>query len=156
MKKRLIIVSSSSRVVGSADRAVAAIDRYDGLLIRSVRKWMREAHIGRDDILIVSPVYGLVRGQDLIEYHRPANGDWRSPKLDARNVEKMNCSALLHIKELITSRNYSEIYVNVGKSLYPIIAGFEKMPHCRVVYARGKGLGPKVAHMRDWMLSSDS
>jgi hypothetical protein len=153
VKKRLIIVSSSSRVVGSADRAVAGIDRYDGLMMRVVRKWMHEAHIGRDDILLVSPIHGLVRGQDPIDYHPPAKGDWRNPELDEPSVEKMNRSALILLRELTTSRNYSEIYVNVGKRLYPIIAGFENMLHCKIVYAKGNGFGPKAAHMRDWMLS---
>ena len=153
MKRRLIVVSASSRVVGPIGEAIPAIDRYDGVLMRTIRKCIREGYVDPRDVLIVSPSLGLVRGSDSVPYHEPVEGSWHSPKLDAVGLGRMNHVALLLLKEIAESQEYSEVYINVGKGLYPIIAGIEKLPPWKIVYASGKGLGPKTAHMRDWMLS---
>ena len=148
-----MIVSASSRVVGSATEDLPAIDRYDGIMAMVLRKYIREGYLCPKDILIVSPALGLVRALDPIPCHEPVEGDYHSPKLDGPALEKMNHAALLLLKKVTESQDYSEVYINVGKRLYPIIAGIEKLLACRIVHATGKGLGPKTAHMRDWILS---
>lgn len=153
MKTRLVIVSASSRIVGPVAEAVPAIDRYDGVLMRIVRKYVREGYIDPRNVLVVSPVLGLVQGMDPVPYHEPVRGDWRRPELDRLTLEKMNHAALLFLKRLTESQRYSDVCICVGKALYPIIAGIENLLTCRIVYASGKGLGPKAASMRDWILS---
>ena len=56
------------------------------------------------------------------------------------------------MKHIAKSRKYSEVYVNVGKELHSIIEGIEGVLSCRIVYAEGNGIGPKVAHMKNWMV----
>jgi hypothetical protein len=148
-----MIVSASSRVVGPITEDVPAIDRYDGIMARIVKKYVREGRLDSRGILIVSPTLGLVRALDPIPYHEPVKGDWRDPRPDEQTLQKMNHAALRLVKKLGESYELSEIYVNVGKRLYPIITGFEKLVACEVVYAKGRGLGPKAAHMKHWILS---
>jgi hypothetical protein len=133
-----------------------AIDRYDGLLVRVIRRAIREGHIDLRDVVIVSPTLGLLRGSDAVPYHKPIGGNWQDLELDTRNLENMNRLALHFLKDLTESSEFSEVYVNVGKKLTPIIAGIEKVVPCKVVYATGCGPGPKAAHMRDWLLARNS
>jgi hypothetical protein len=153
MTRRLLIVSASRRVVGSVSEKMQAIDRYDGLLMRVLRKHVRESRIDARDVLIVSPSLGLVRALDMVPYRAPIQGTWRNFRLDVSSLREMNESALRLLESLTQSSKYSEVYVNVGKKLYPILAGMEKVVHCRILYASGSGMGPKAAHMRDWLLS---
>jgi hypothetical protein len=153
LKTRLMIVSASSRVVGPITEDVPAIDRYDGIMARIVKKYIREGRLDPRGILIVSPALGLVRALDPIPHHEPVQGDWRRPKLDGLTLQNMNRAALLLVKKITECHEFSEVYVNVGKKLYPIIAGIDKLVTCEIVYAKGRGLGPKAAHMRDWIIS---
>jgi hypothetical protein len=154
MKRRLVVVSASSRIIGPDSGEVQAIERYDGVFIRIVRKSIREGYLNQRDVLIVSPVLGLVRGLDPIPLHKPIEGTWHEPRLDRHKLENMNESALRLLKKLIDSGEYSEVYVNVGTRLYPIIAGIDRL-NCRLVYAKGRGLGPKAADMKAWLYSKN-
>jgi hypothetical protein len=132
---------------------VPAIDRYDGIMARILKKYIREGLLDPKDILFVSPVLGLVRALDLVPYHERLKGSWQNLELDRHALEEMNRAALELVKEQMKSQDYSEAYINVGKALYPIIEGIEKLISCEVVHSKGRGPGPKAAHMRDWILS---
>lgn len=144
-----MIVSASSLVKTTA-QAIPAIERYDGVFMRVLRKCVREGLVDPEDILVVSPVLGMIRGLDKLPY-RKAEGSWHDPRINRDHVDRMNRDALLLVKNLVESRRYPEVYVNIGKKLQPIIAGIGDVVHSRIVYAEGSGLGPKAAHMRDWI-----
>jgi len=152
VKRRLIIVSASRRLSSGSSRGIPALQAYDGLFARFVRKYIREGYIKKADVLFVSPVYGLIRGEDPLLPGGILEGDWRHPKVKPTQMRLMNKNALRLLKRLAASVHYSEAYVNVGRELYPIIKGVELALSCKVVFAEGRGIGPKTAHMKEWAL----
>jgi len=140
-------------MTGPISGGTPAIHRYDGTFIRLLRKYIEEGLVDERDVLIVSPTLGLVRALDSIPHHEPTLGGWQSPRLDENKLRVLNRRALELFKEIARTGNYEEVFINVGKKLYPIIEGCEKLLACKIVHATGRGIGPKAAHMKSWILS---
>jgi hypothetical protein len=81
------------------------------------------------------------------------SGEWNKLVLDTSDLTRLRESSLQTLGFTLNNKIYDEIFVNVGKELLKIIEGFEAMlpKTTRVTYARGRGIGPKMAHMRDWI-----
>jgi hypothetical protein len=152
--KKLIIVSGSMRLLKEPDEPIPAIQRFDGVLIRLVKKYSKKL---RDlDICILSPIYGLVKAEEKINYMEPISGNWYKFKINKTKISKLRDSSLSTFKRLMTKQQYNEIYINAGKNLVKIIEGFEEMVprDVKIIYARGCGIGPKMAHMKKWLESN--
>lgn len=151
--KNLIIISGSTRIIKDIPRPIPAIQRFDGVFIRLIRKYLKKA---RDiDILILSPVYGLISGEEKIEYKEPIGENWRKLKFDSNAISRMRESNLRMLRKWLSKRNYAEIYINVGKNMLKLIEGFEQIvpQTTKVTYAQGSGIGPKMTHMKSWIES---
>jgi hypothetical protein len=151
--KKLIIVSGSTRAFREPAYPIPAIQRFDGVFIRLVRKYHKQL---RDfDILILSPVYGLIKAEKKIGFVEPIRGSWRNLNLSESAISKLRETSLSTLQKLLKKKQYEEIYVNVGKSLLRTIEGFDKMvPQAvTITYAQGSGVGPKMAHMKKWIES---
>ncbi len=149
--KKLLIVSSSSRILKEPKEPVQAVKRFDGIMIRSIRNYVNR--LKSVDVLILSPVYGLIPPEKKIPYHEPIGGSW--PKIEfsktqIRIAQKVN---LPTIRNILSQQKYNEIYVNVGKTMLRLIEGFDQFvpKTTKIIYAKGKGIGPKMAHMKKWM-----
>jgi len=55
------------------------------------------------------------------------------------------------VDAFLSNKDYDEIYINVGKSMMPLIEGLEKTVKCKVTFAAGRGLGMKAHHMKQWL-----
>jgi len=151
--KKLIIVSGSTRLLKEPADPIPAIQRFDGVFIRLVRKYHKQL---RDfDILILSPIYGLVKAEEKIGFIEPIQGSWRDLNLNENEISKLRESSLSTLQKLLKRKQYDEIYVNVGRSLLKTIEGFDKtVPQAvKITYAEGPGIGPKMAHMKNWIES---
>ncbi|MGF3573674.1 MAG: hypothetical protein ACQXXG_09700 [Candidatus Bathyarchaeia archaeon] len=151
--KKLIIISGSIRLLKEPTEPIPAIQRFDGVFIRLVRKYHKQL---RDfDILILSPTYGLIKAEEKIGFTEPIRGSWRDLNLNENEISKLRESSLSTLQKLLKKKQYDEIYVNVGKSLLKTIEGFDKtVPQTiRITYAQGPGIGPKMAHMKNWIES---
>jgi hypothetical protein len=151
--RNLIIVSGSARVAREPAEPVPALQRFDGIFTRLIRKYHKQ--LRGFDILIVSPIYGLVTAEQKIGFRQPVNGSWRDPLLADKDVSRLRESSLLTLRNILARQQYDEIYVNVGKNMLRIIDGFEKMAprRTRITYAEGPGIGPKLTHMKKWIES---
>jgi hypothetical protein len=151
--RRLIILSGSTRVFKEPVDPIPAIQRFDGVLIRLVRKYHKQL---RDfDILILSPVYGLIKAEEKIGFIEPIQGSWRKLNLSEGEISKLREASLSTLQKLLKKKQYDEIYINVGRNLLKTIEGFDKIvpQTVRITYAQGPGIGPKMAHMKNWIES---
>lgn len=151
--KKLIIVAGSPRIRKEPANPIPAIQRFDGVFIRLVRKYSK--HLRDFDVLILSPVYGLIKAEQKIGFKEPIRGSWRDLDLSKDDISELRESSLSTLQKLLTRREYNEIYVNVGKSMLKVIEGFEKtVPQStKITYSQGPGIGPKMAHMKNWIES---
>jgi hypothetical protein len=128
---------------------IPAIERFDGVYFRTIRKYIREGRMKNTDVLILSEKDGLVRSDQKLPYRKPA-GKIGVLTLGPTEVE----SARLKNLEMLTGilNDYSEIFINVGRQYLKLIDGFEEYTKAKVTYAKGR-FGEKAAHMRDWISS---
>jgi hypothetical protein len=129
-----------------------SIERYDGLFVKLVRKYVREKFLDVRDILILSPTLGLVQGLGHLGNIAAPGEDWHNPHIDALRLRELNQKAMRLLEEVAKSAKFSEAYVNVGRNLLPIVEGIDKVLPCKIVYAEGRGIGSKAAHMKRWIL----
>ena len=149
--RKLLIISGSPRVLRNPVQPIPAIQRFDGIITRTVKKYYEQ--ISNIDVLIVSPVYGLIKAEEKISFKEPACGNWHKLKLSKEHVSYLKERNLSILQNLLQRRKYDEIYVNVGKNLLKIIEGFDKVVprSTKITYAEGSGIGPKMAHMKKWI-----
>jgi hypothetical protein len=153
MKRRLLIVSASVRTTSGFEK-LRAIELFDGIFARAVRKYIREGFIDRRDVFFVSPTLGLIRGTEPLDLGHTINTEnWHKPKImiDKEDLLRLNDRALSVLREAAGKTEYVEAYVNVGKSLTQIINGIDTVLRCPIIYAHGRGIGPKTAHMKAWV-----
>lgn len=143
-------MATSYRLDEQIKEPIPAIERYDGVYFRTLRKYLREGKLSDTDILIVSEKYGLIWSEDKIPIVKP-HGRMGSLSLDEKAIEKLRQENLEKLKKI--TKKYSEIYVNIGREYMRLIKGFEKFTSCKIVYASGS-LGVKAAHMKEWILSA--
>jgi hypothetical protein len=149
-----MIVSGSTRLLKEPKEPIPAIQRFDGVFVRLVRKYYEK--LRTIDVCILSPIYGLVRAEEKIGYRAPIHGKWYKFEIDENKIQELRKSTLLTLKTLINEQQYSEIYINVGRNMLKIIEDFDKIipKDIKVVYAHGNGLGQKIAHMKRWLESN--
>ena len=150
-KRKLIIVSASSRLKKEPAEPAPAIERYDGVYFRILRKYLREGKLSDADILVISEKCSLMPADNKIPYHEPHPGPWGSLSVKKETISKLKEKNLEKLKKIVDQ--YCEIYVNVGRGYKKLIEGFENFITCKITYAAGRGLGPKALHMKEWILS---
>lgn len=144
MKRYLLILSCSQRKRRDPG-LLPAIERYDGVNFRVLRKLKREdVWLDNLDVLIISAKYGLLKDSDDIEYYEQKMTRERAIELQD-SVNRKLC-AILRDKE------YQEIFVNLGKSYLPVLGNGEALADRKVIYASG-GIGRKMAQMREWIVT---
>lgn len=149
--KKLLIVSGSSRILKEPKEPVQAVKRFDGIMIRSIRNYVDK--LKNVDILILSPIYGLISPEKKISYHEPIGGSWPKIEFSKGQIIAAKKVNLPTIRKILSKQEYDEIYVNVGKTMLQLIEGFEQIvpKPTKITYAEGRGIGPKVAHMKNWI-----
>ena len=149
---RAIIVAASQRRKQDPKNPIPAIDRFNGVYFRILRKYLREGKLPNTDILIVSQDFGLLKAQDKIPYREPAE----TLSLDKETTERLRKSNLESLENIFGAREYTEVYVNVGKVFSKLIEGFQSLTTAKIIYAAGPGLGPKAQHMKEYILALDA
>ena len=147
--KKLVILTTSVRLDEETKEPIPALERYNGVYFRVLKKYLREGRFRDTDILIVSEKYGLIWSDDKIPLYE-IHGKMGSLTLDEKAIEKLRQENLKKLEKILD--RYSEIYVNVGKEYMKLIKGFEKLASGRIIHAKGS-LGAKATHMKQWILS---
>jgi hypothetical protein len=154
--RKLVIVSGSIRVLKTPTQPIPAIERINGVFVGQIRKYYN--HFRNTDVLILSPIYGLVAAKEKIAFKEPSGTKWYDFDVSP-DEEKRNREANLKILQNLLSKNqYNEIYLNVGKNMLRLIPKIEEIvpKSTSVVYSMGAGIGPKMAHMKKWIMSTIS
>ena len=123
-----------------------AIERYDGVHFRVLRKAQREGYWPANlDALIVSAKYGLLELHTASEHY-----DLRMTLKQAMQIRPL---VLPVLTERIKSMTYAEIFLNVGRAYQVSLKGWNEglSRDTTVVYATG-GIGQRARQMRSWLI----
>ena len=144
MKHYLLILSCSQRKRRDPG-LLPAIERYDGVNFRVLRKLKREdVWLDNLDVLIISAKYGLLKDSDDIEHYEQKMTKERAIKLRDSVSEKL-CT-------ILKDKEYREIFVNLGKSYLPVLGNGQAFADTEIIYASG-GIGHKAAQMKEWIIA---
>jgi hypothetical protein len=140
----LLIVTCSQRKRSTPD-LLPAIERYDGVYFRVLRKARREGYWPEHlDVLIVSAKYGLLDLDIAIE-----NYDLRMTLKQAMQLKPLVAPILA---EQVESRTYAEVFLNVSKIYCMVLKGWNVRlsSDTTVIYASGR-IGQRARQMRNWL-----
>lgn len=129
----------------SASGPVAALDLYDGVHFKVLRKAIREdACRPNVDVLILSARYGLIDASSLIESY--------DQRMTASRSEEMRPQVSRELAEHVGCRDYLEIFLNLGKTYLQAVTGWDSQlaGDVRVVQASGS-IGQRAAQLRCWL-----
>lgn len=141
----LLVIACSSRK-RPVPEPLPALERYDGVNFRVLRKARREGHWPAGlDILVISAKYGLVEAITEIPYY-----DLLMTKARALQLQQQVSLAL---DERINLVDYDEVFVNLGKAYRVAIAGTTALgPNSPKVHFATGGIGEKMSQMKQWLL----
>jgi cytoplasmic iron level regulating protein YaaA (DUF328/UPF0246 family) len=141
----MLIISCSAAKRAHPVTKMPAIERYDGVLFKVLRKALRENLVdGTVDILIISARYGLITPRTRI-----VNYDSR---MTVRSAHQLGPSVRRGIKHRMNREKPSDILINLGQAYAKII---RDMPELRdAVWASGS-IGKRAALLKSWLIDDN-
>ena len=139
----LLIISCSQRKITTPELLVA-INRYDGVTYRILRKMRREGWTPENlDVLILSAKYGLMAAG------MPAD-NYDQKMTDAR-ADELRDSVQTTLKEFIDAKagGFDQVFINLGKTYMRTLEGFHWGP-VSTMEASG-AIGLKNSQMKAWL-----
>ena len=137
----LIIISCSERKLRKPRTPIPAIERYDGVFYRLIRKAQREGRLVPSlSLVILSAKYGLLRPQSPISHYEQ--------RIDATRIPILRPGVQGKLKALLRRKRFEHIYVNLGKAYEPLIDGIAEIEEG--VWAVG-GIGTRAQTLRNWI-----
>ena len=145
----LLIVACSGRKLPTAG-LIPAIERYDGVNFRVLKKAQREGYFPSNlDTLIISAKYGLIKPETLIENYDHQMTSKRS---------KFLCDSIsANLDDYLSTRTYKEVFINLGKLYFHTISNSKEIRK----YGRNLGvaegrIGEKMSQMKSWLIRISS
>ncbi len=142
--KYLLLVSCSQRK-NSDSSLLPAIERYDGVNFRVLRKARREGYFAENlDILILSAKYGLLDSDYPIENY--------NCKMTRERALALQSEVSVGLDSHLNREDYREIFVNLAKTYLIAIEQSDGIRRAgqRVLYPTG-GIGCKMSQMKKWL-----
>ena len=143
MKNYLLIISCSERKVETPE-TLAAIERYDGPVYRTLRKARREGRIPKKlDVLIISAKYGLLACQQPTDNY--------DQKMTLKRTDKLRPEIQNRLKSFIQTKRggYDQVFINLGKVYRQTLDNFH-WGLLSTLEATG-GIGQKTSQMKAWL-----
>ena len=138
MRQYLLIISCSQRKRTDPE-PLPAIERYDGVNFRMIRKLRRQGELPANlDVLIISAKYGLIKGGDVIA--------WYDQRMTRQRALELRDHVSNNLDGILRAGKYQEIFVNLGKDYMPMLENSKFIVDARVIHATG-GIGRKMAQM---------
>jgi hypothetical protein len=122
-----------------------AIERYDGPPFRVVRKFLREAesHLNDVDIFVLSARHGLIPATRPISDYEQKMTQKRATELNPK---------LLALLKAIFEREYSEVFLSLGKIYLQAIHGFDRyLPEKTSLIISQSSEGRRLAELKQWL-----
>ena len=142
---RLLIVACSRAKRPDAG-SLPAIDRYDGPAFRQLRRAARVGLLGDVRIMILSAKHGLIPEYWMIS-------DYDQVMTPARAAELAGEVTLALWRWLGQRPACQDVFVNLGQSYAPALAGFDDWCLRRgiVVTQAAGGVGERLAQTKQWL-----
>ncbi len=141
----LLVLACSERKAAQAG-PVRAIDLYDGVNYRVVRKAQRSGFWSAAlQLVILSAKYGLLDPQAFIEHY-----DQRMTRERALALQQQVGAEL---DAMLMQRQFDEVFINLGKLYRLALATSQELQGLgeRAHYATG-GIGERMAQMKGWLI----
>ncbi len=140
----LLLLACSNRKVGHRG-TLPAIEMYDGGAFRIIRKQKREGTFPQKvDIAILSAKFGLITATTRIAHYDLQMNKQRAAELQVDVQSKL--------RQLLSRKKYSEIYVDLGRIYLAAIDGFDLPPELMIIFAEGR-IGERLARLKRWLIS---
>ena len=101
--RKLLIISASSKILKDPLKPVKATERFDGLFMNIVRKYI--PRIKNVDVLILSPVYGLILSNEKIPYLEPLEGSWNKAHFSMKLLKRQKNATWNQLKKFCQKEN---------------------------------------------------
>jgi uncharacterized protein DUF6884 len=138
----LLACSASKRVWPVAP--LPAIERYDGVFFRVLRKRLREhPDLTRVDVWIISARFGLIDAATRIPCY--------DQRMNAQRAADLAPQVQSALRQLLQRNRYHRIFVNVGRDYLATFAGVEELKFGS--WASG-GIGQRAQQMKRWLEAS--
>jgi len=147
MPKLLILGPSYRR--NPSPEPLPAIERYDGLFYRIVRKYIDKLKEKDIDVIIVTEDLDVVTPETKLPYKPPVGESWKTLPPIEKDPEKIKLLRI-QILKLIERRRYEEIFVALNRyyqALLPDLAAYTGK-----IIASFRGIGPKAQALKQWLL----
>ena len=147
-KRRLLILGPSFRR-DKSDGVLPAVERYDGLFFRIVRKYLS---IVRDvDVLVMRDDLVLVDSRAPLPYSPPEGEKWGSRSLSEDIIKKAGERNIVVFSEKLMKGRYLEIFVAMGKRYAKALPDLSQFDVKVIFPVGGGGQGPKARALKEWL-----
>ncbi|MGA9380254.1 MAG: DUF6884 domain-containing protein, partial [Phormidium sp.] len=142
MKDLLIINCSKSKY--SDVEILPALERYNGVAFRVVRKFLQQKNADYLDIFILSAKFGLISSKELIPDY--------DQKMDKRRSQELQSSVNAKFCELLQSGIYKRCLLCVSQDYLQIFNDYEKIiPETLTVTIATGTIGKKLSILHQWL-----
>jgi len=146
MAKLLILGPSYRR--NTSPEPLPAIERYDGLFYRIIRRNMDKVKEKGIDIIIITEDLELATPETKLPYKPPVGNKWRTLPPTTRDPEKVE-KLRNQILEIVKNKRYDEIFIALNKHYQALLP--DLAPHTKKIISDFEGLGPKAKSLKEWL-----
>lgn len=139
--KRLLIQACSGRKAATIE-PLPAIELYDGVAFRVIKKFLRENPNAGDDleILILSAEYGLISSESrILTYDR---------RMDCERAKSLKTQIKTVYNKKLSESRFERVFVNVGSAYLPALR--EISIPVGATFASG-GIGFRNSQLKSWL-----
>ena len=147
MSKLLILGPSFRR---NADpQLLPAIERYDGIFYKIVRKYMDKIRKKGIDILILTEDLDLIPPETLLPYNPPIGEKWTSIS-PHKHLKEIKCKKIQEkLIKLLKTKHYDEIFIALNRHYRKLLP--DLTPYTKHILSNFKGIGPKAQALKKWI-----
>ena len=138
-----LLILGCSQKKDPSPHPVKALDRYDGVNFKVIKKFRRDRKLPENlDIIIISAKYGFLKSDEKIDDY--------NQRMTKERAQELHPIIIHELKEFTSNRQYKEIFINLGKDYMPAIKGIENLTNCPILYAQGR-IGEKMSALKKWL-----
>lgn len=142
----LILISCSATKRTTPKAPLAAIERYDGVFFRVLRKARREGRLSPSiTLVILSAKYGLLAPTTRIGHYEQ--------RMHRDRIPELHLSVQKKLRGILRRRRFKAVYVNLGRDYAPLVAGIAEID--RAIWATG-GIGTRAQSLKTWLTTESN
>jgi hypothetical protein len=140
----LVLISCSAAKRRTPAAPVRAIDRYDGIFFRVIRKAMADGRMSpRTHVAIISAKFGLIATETTIPFY--------DQKMDKSRAAVLRQSVRKELQQLLREHKFAKVFINLGRHYAVLI---DDLPELRAATWAGGPIGKRAAAMKSWLESA--